>query len=75
MKKSQKIILGNLTNCLLIALTNCFLSNDEYNVVKYGENYDIATNLTKSDILASTEAIWDQNWRIYLANVSYFIPK
>ena len=36
------------------------MSNDEYQVLRYGSNHGLATHQNETDILASTKSIWDQ---------------
>ena len=36
------------------------LSNDEYEVLKYGLNHGLATSLVQTDVIPSIESVWDQ---------------
>ena len=41
-------------------LTTRVLSNEEYQVLRYGLNHGLATYQKQNDILASVESVWDQ---------------
>ena len=60
-KKKQKEdgIKENLNNTIW-DLTSRTLSNDEYQVLRYGLNHGLATHQKETDILANAESIWDQ---------------
>ena len=59
-KKKQEDGLKKNPNNVIWNLTSGILSNEERQVLHYGLNHGIATNLKESDILASAESVWDQ---------------
>ena len=59
-KKQEEDGLKENPNNAIWNLTWRILSNEECQVLRYGRNHGIATNLKESDILASSESVWDQ---------------
>ena len=47
-------------------LSSRSLANEEYDVLSYGLNLGLATNLSCNDVLPSMESVWDQVTRNYL---------
>ena len=63
-------------NCLLNKNVVCNLSsgdltNEEYEVLLYGLNHGLATNLSCNDVLPSMESVWDQLARNSLLKENY----
>ena len=63
-------------NCLLNKNVVCNLSsgdltNEEYEVLLYGLNHGLATNLSCNDVLPSMESVWDQFTRNSLLKENY----
>ena len=48
------------SNNIITNLSNHTLSNDEYNVLKYGLKYDISFLPDSLTVLAYSEDVWDQ---------------
>ena len=59
-KKQEEDGLKENPNNVIWNLTSRILSNEECQILRYGLNHGIATNLKESDILASAESVWDQ---------------
>ena len=56
-------------------MTSRILSNEECQILRYGLNQGIATNLKESDILASAESVWDQISRNHICKESHYHVK
>ena len=59
-KKQQEDGIKENPNNTIWNLTSRTLSNDEYQVLRYGLNHGLATHQKETDILANAESIWDQ---------------
>ena len=59
-KKQQEDGLENNPNGIIWNLTSRALSNEEYEVLRYGLNHGLATHQNTSDIIATAEPVWDQ---------------
>ena len=59
-KKQQEDGLENNPNNIIWNLTSRALSNEEYEVLRYGLNHGLATHQNTSDIIATAESVWDQ---------------
>ena len=53
-------------------MTSRILSNEECQILGYGLNHGIATNLKESDILASAESVWDQICKNNISKESHY---
>ena len=71
-KKKQEDGLKKNPNNVIWNLTSGILSNEERQVLHYGLNHGIATNLKESDILASAESVWDQISRNNICKESHY---
>ena len=56
-------------------MTSRILSNEECQILRYGLNQGIATNLKESDILASAESVWNQISRNHICKESHYHVK
>ena len=59
-KKQQEDGIKENPNNTIWNLTSRTLSNDEYQVLRYGVNHGLASHQKETDILANAESIWDQ---------------
>ena len=59
-KKQKEDGIEENPNNIICNLTSRTLSNDEYQVLRYGLNHGLATHQKETDILANAESIWDQ---------------
>ena len=53
-------------------MTSRILSNEEWQILRYGLNHVIATNLKESDMLASAESVRDQISRNNICKESHY---
>ena len=53
-------------------MTSRILSNEEFQILRYGLNHVLATNPKESDILASAESVWDQISRNNIGKESHY---
>ena len=58
-KQKEKGVKENPNNTIWNLITRV-LSNEEYQVLRYGLNHGLATYQKQNDILASVECVWDQ---------------
>ena len=59
-KKQQEDGLETNPNNIIWNLTSRTLSNEEYEVLRYGLNHGLATHQNTSDIIATAESVWNQ---------------
>ena len=71
-KKQEEDGLKENPNNVIWNLTSRRLSNEECQILRYGLNHVIATNLKESDILASAESVWDQISRNNICKESHY---
>ena len=71
-KKQEEGGLKENPNNVMWNLTSRILSNEECQILSYGLNHGIATNLTESDIIASAESVWDQIIRNNICKESHY---
>ena len=71
-KKKEEDGLKENPNNVIWNLTSRTLSNEEWQILHYGLNHGIATNLKESDILASAESVWDQISRNNICKESHY---
>ena len=58
-KQKEEGVKENLNNTIW-NLTTRVLSNEEYQVLRYGLNHALATYQKQNDILTSVKSVWDQ---------------
>ena len=59
-KKQQEDGLETNPNNIIWNFTSRTLSNEKYDVLRYGLNHGLATHQNTSDIIATAESVWDQ---------------
>ena len=59
-KKQQENGLDTNPNNIIWSLTWRTISNEEYEVLRYGLHHGIATHQNTSDVIATAESVWDQ---------------
>ena len=71
-KKQEQDGLKENSNNVIWNLTSRILSNEEYQILSYGLNHGIATNLKESGTLASAESVCDQISRNNICKESHY---
>ena len=59
-KQKEEGVKENNPNNTIWNLITRVLSNEDYQVLRYGLNHELATFQKQNNILASVESVWDQ---------------